>query len=78
MICRGLNHHSSDISNDNIVSYIKLNNTIFESCKTRPFRWIYVKFFNSFSFLTEVIKILQKMQTFRQFKDHNSEREHEN
>ena len=33
-----------------------MNNTIFWKCVTRPFRWIYVNFFNSFRFLAEVIK----------------------
>ena len=33
-----------------------MSNTIFWKCVTRPFRWIYVNFFNSFRFLAEVIK----------------------
>ena len=39
---------------------------------------IYVNCFNRVRFLTEVSTKLQKMHFFREFKDHNSEREHGN
>ena len=44
----------------------------------RPFRCIYVNCFNRRIFLNEVSTKLQKMNFFRQFKDHNSGKKHGN
>ena len=50
-------------SNTNIseaVSHSIVNNTIFWKCVTRPFRCIYVNYFNKLRFFAEVSKKLQK------------------
>ena len=61
----------SELANHSII-----NNTIFWKCVTRPFRYIYVTC--RVRVLPEVSTKLQKMHFFRQFKDHNSGREHGN
>ena len=60
------------------VSHRKMNSTILWKCVVRPLRCIYVNCFNRLRFLAEVSTKLQKMHFFRQFKDHNSGREHGN
>ena len=52
--------------------------SIFWKSVMRTFRCIYVNCFNRLRFLAEVSTKLQKMHFFRQFKDHNSGREHGN
>ena len=54
------------------------NHSIFWKSVMRTFRCIYVNCFNRLRFLAEVSTKLQKMHFFRQFKDHNSGREHGN
>ena len=72
------NYSSSNTHTSETVSHSIINNTNFWKCVTRPFRCIYVNCFNRLRFLAEVSTKLQKMHFFRQFKDHNSGREHGN
>ena len=72
------NYSTSNTHTSETVSHSIINNTNFWKCVTRPFRCIYVNCFNRLRFLAEVSTKLQKMHFFRQFKDHNSGREHGN
>ena len=71
MVCRGLSHRSWDISNQNIKSDA-------DSAMLSPFRCIYV--LNSFDILRFFCWGQHKIEKalFRQFKDNNSGRVHEN
>ena len=60
------------------VAQTPINYSIFWKSVMRTFRCIYVNCFNRLRFLAEVSTKLQKMHFFRQFKDHNSGREHGN
>ena len=60
------------------VAQTPINHSIFWKSVMRTFRCIYVNCFNRLRFLAEVSTKLQKMHFFRQFKDHNSGREHGN
>ena len=46
--------------------------------KTRTFKCIYTKCYNSLIFGPDISKKIQKGHNFWQFKDHNSGRRHEN
>ena len=60
------------------VAQTPINHIIFWISIMRTFRCIYLNCFNRLRFLAEVIPKLQKMHFFRQFKHHNSGREHGN
>ena len=60
------------------VAQTLINHTIFWEKVVRTFRCIYVKCFNRNRFPAEVSTKFQEIPFFRQFKDHNSGREHGN
>ena len=55
---------TSNTNFSEIASHSTINNTIFWKCVTRPFRFIYVNYFNRLRFLAEVSIKLQKMHFF--------------
>ena len=72
---------SSSISNINIfktLSHSIVNNNIFWKCVAKPFRCIYVNWFNILRFFCWSQHKIEKMHFFRQFKDHNSVKKNEN